>query len=323
VTCSEAAPRLLGRLAELPVVNVCEANPMRNVGDHWAAVARHVGWVQETGTTVSLRQVAALSRRPGRSPLQGKLVIVGGGGLIGPGPFERAIELLFPQRPAAVVFWGIGHNVLYGVGRDPTTGWRNRVLRDGRTLLWPDYFSQAALVAVRDHGAGMPWAPCPSCLSPLLDDLADKQPEYDVAVVNHYEQPVDLSGARRAGLRFPHISNNTEDIAAVLQTMASARTVVSNSYHALYWALLLGRGAVAYEPSYTRFDHLPWPVERATAADWVDVAARARPSPTALAEARAATTSFSAEVLRLAEGLGLVAGDRDPARGADAGDWAG
>ena len=64
--------------------------------------------------------------------------------------------------------WGIGHNVLYGVGRDPTTGWRNRLLMDGRTLLWPEYFSAARLVGVRDHGAGMPWVPCASSMIQIV-----------------------------------------------------------------------------------------------------------------------------------------------------------
>jgi hypothetical protein len=294
------------------IVNVCESNYMRNVGDHWSAVGRNVGWVNELGTMISLPAARSLHRAGERSPLQGKLVIVGGSGLIGPGPFEDAIQSIFPQRPAAVVFWGIGHNVLYGVGRDPTTGWRNRLLMDGRTLLWPEYFSAARLVGVRDHGAGLPWVPCASCLIPLLDGLREAEPRHEFAVVNHYEHPIDTSAALARRLKFPHITNNTEDLPHVLRTIASARVVVSNSYHALYWALLLGRAAVVFEPFNTRFDHFKWPVERATAADWLDAVERARPSPNALAEARAANHAFSAQVLGLAKGLGLVGADLDP-----------
>lgn len=294
------------------IVNVCEHNDVRNVGDYWSAVGRNVAWVNEMGAMISLPEASALHRSGKRSPLQGKLVIVGGSGLVGPGPFEEAIETIFPQRPMAVVFWGIGHNVLYGVDRDPTTGWRKRLLMDGKTLLWPEYFSQARLVGVRDYGVGMPWVPCASCMNPLLDVVREQEPQHEFAVINHYESPIDTSAAIERGVRFPHISNNTEDLAHVLRIIASARVVVSNSYHALYWALLLGRGAVVFEPFNTRFDHFKWPIERATATDWLDAVARARPSPDALAEARAANVAFSAEVLNLARGLGLVSDDSDP-----------
>jgi hypothetical protein len=301
-----SAQELEVALDGIPVVNVCEANPMRNVGDHWSAVGRNVGWVDELGTLVSLPEALSLHRPGERSPLQGKLVIIGGSGLVGPGPFEQAVQSIFPQRPAGVVFWGIGHNVLYGVHRDPTTGWNNRVLMDGRTLLWPEYFSRARLVGVRDYGAGMPWVPCASALLPGIDTAREIVPEHDFAVVNHYEHPIDTSIATERGLHFPHITNNTEDVDAVLRTLASARVVVSNSYHVLYWSLLLGRGVVAYEPFNTRFDHFRWPIQRASATDWLDAAERAMPSPNALTEARTATYGYSAQVFGLARSLGLV-----------------
>nr|WP_296070310.1 hypothetical protein [uncultured Actinoplanes sp.] len=309
-----ALSEVIDVVADVPVVNVCASNRMRNVGDHWSAVGRHVRWVRDHGAMITLPEARALGEVGHRSPLQGKLVIVGGGGLVGPGPFESAVESIFPQLPAAVVFWGIGHNVLHGVGRDATTGWRNRLLMDGRTPLWPDYFSAARLVGVRDHAAGMPWVPCASCLSPALDGLAEQAPTHDVALINHYEQPIDWSAGRAEGLRVVRATNNTEDLMAVLRMIAAAPVVVSNSYHVLYWALLLGRGAVAYEPNNTRFDHLPWPIEVATAADWPEAVARAKPSVGALAEARAATFSYSTEVLNLAVGLGLLDGHPDPHR---------
>jgi hypothetical protein len=306
---SREPDEVLEAIADKSVINVCNANRMRNVGDHWSAVGRHVNWVRQHGAMITLPEARALGDSTRRSPLQGKLVIIGGSGLVGPGPFEQAIESIFPQLPAAVVFWGIGHNVLHGVGSDSTTGWRNRLLRDGRTPLWPDYFSKAALVGVRDHGAGMPWLPCPSCLSPMMDSFAQQQPEYDVAVINHYEQPIDARTGRDRGLRMIRATNNTEDLSAVLRTIASAPVVLSNSYHVLYWSLLLGRAAVAYEPNNTRFDYFAWPIERAGPADWPDAIERARPAPGALSDARAANLAFSAEVKDLAEGLGLQVTD--------------
>jgi hypothetical protein len=299
---------------------MCERNPMRNVGDHWSAVARSVEWVSHLGTTMSVDEARALDGCADRSPLQGKLVIVGGSGLVGPGRFESAVESVFRQRPAAVALWGIGHNFQLGVERDPTTGWRKRVLKDGTTRLWPEWFADAHAVGVRDWNAGMPWVPCASAMLTAFDVLVDREPSRDFMVLNHYEKGIRTHDAIGEGRTFEHLTNNTEDLAEVLETMADARVVVTNSYHGAYWGLLLGRGVVVVEPSSTRFRGFRWPVTYADQSDWLAAVDRAQVSPMALAEARAANCEFSTRVFRMGQALGLLGADKgfDPTRGSGA-----
>jgi hypothetical protein len=311
-------PELMELLEDSPVVAVCESNTMRNVGDHWSAVGRTVQWVERFGRTISLYEAASLEDLGKYSPLQGKLVIIGGSGLVGPGKFETCVESIFNQRPASVALWGIGHNFQQGVHLDPTTGWRRRVLKDGVTRLWPEWLAKADLVGVRDWDAGLPWVPCASCMLPAFDALREREPEHEFVVLNHYERGVDTTQPLAAGFEFEHITNNTEDIVETLTRLASAKVVVSNSYHALYWALLLGRGAVAVAPNSTRFHGFRWPISYASQADWLVAVEHAQPAPEALEQAREANVEFSQRVLQSARGLGLIDPKEaiDPAVGA-------
>lgn len=97
-----AAMRTTQELTELlrdsPVVAVCESNNMRNVGDHWSAVGRSVQWVERLGRTISLYEAASLQDLGKHSPLQGKLVIIGGSGLVGPGRFESCVESILDRK---------------------------------------------------------------------------------------------------------------------------------------------------------------------------------------------------------------------------------
>lgn len=303
---TRSIPELTELLKEAPVVAVCESNTMRNVGDHWSAVGRTVQWVERLGQTISLYEAASLEALGKYSPLQGKLVIVGGSGLIGPGRFESCVESIFRQRPASVALWGIGHNFQQGVHLDPTTGWRRRVLKDGVTRLWPEWLAKADLVGVRDWDAGMPWVPCASCMLPAFDVLREREPEHEFIVLNHYERGIDTTQPLAAGIEFEHITNNTEDIFETLTRLASAKVVVSNSYHALYWAMMLGRGAVAVEPNSTRFHGFRWPISYASQADWLVAVEHARSAPEALEQAREANIEFSQRVLQIGRSLGLV-----------------
>ena len=310
-------PELTELLKDTPVVAVCESNNMRNVGDHWSAVGRTVQWIERFGETISLYEAASLQDLGKYSPLQGKLVVVGGSGLVGPGRFESCVESIFGQRPAAVALWGIGHNFQQGVHLDPTTGWRTRVLKDGVTRLWPEWLAKADVVGVRDWDAGMPWVPCASCMLPAFEVLREREPEHEFVVLNHYERGIDTTEALASGVEFEHITNTPEDIFETLTRLSSAKVVVSNSYHALYWAMMLGRGAVAVAPNSTRFHGFRWPISYASQTNWLSAVENAQAAPKALEQAREANVEFSRRVLQIARSLGLIdpREDIDPAAG--------
>lgn len=102
-----------------------------------------------------------------------------------------------------------------------------------------------ALYGSRDWQDGGPeWVPCASCMSRLFDIA----PEPVVPVV-HYGHallsPMD------------QMNNDQMSMVRVIEHLSCGETVVTSSYHGMYWALLLGRRVIA-KPFGTKFFGLPW-----------------------------------------------------------------
>ena len=148
------------------------------------------------------------------------------------------------------------------------------------------------LVGSRDYGdKRYDYAPCASCMSPFFD--APEEPEHDVVFYAHGGK------TEKMGLDIPaHIpvlTNNCDDLETALRFIASGRTVVSNSYHGVYWALLLGRRTLCL-PFSNKFGHYRESPHYATAKSWLNELPNAIARPEMLALCRADTLAFKAKV---------------------------
>ncbi|CAL4869162.1 hypothetical protein MMA231_03453 (plasmid) [Asticcacaulis sp. MM231] len=153
----------------------------------------------------------------------------------------------------------------------------------------PDYLKAFDLVGVRDFGTEYRWVPCASCMLPQLDKPYVVQ--HEVVIYEHKRIPIPLNGT-------PRLSNDGNDIDAVLAFLASGETVITNSYHGAYWATLLGKRVIAI-PNMSkmyRFKHFPVVCR---ADEWKRFSALTRAYPEALAECRAANLAFFEEVKAL------------------------
>lgn len=214
------------------------------------------------------------------------MVVVGGGGLIAQ-TFAPMMTALAQARPgmAALVGWGIGESL--------------NIDRKGGMVLpfageLPGYLDAFDLLGVRDYGTRFRWTPCASCLAPEFDQPRPA-PVHPVVIYEHKRIPIPIEGP-------PRLSNTGNDLAAVLDFLASAEVVVTNSYHGAYWATLLGRRVVAV-PNMSkiyRFKHAP---AIGRAEHWRKLADVAAPYPDALAECRAANAAFFADLVALANSL--------------------
>ena len=210
------------------------------------------------------------------------VVIVGGGGLIADtfAPYMSALAAARP-RMSALIGWGIGESL--------------NVDRKGGFVLpyagaLPAYLEAFDLLGVRDFGTPHRWVPCASCLSDAFD-RPHPEPDKPFAIYEHKRIPIPIEGADRR-------TNTGNDFIAVLDFLASAEVVVTNSYHGAYWATLLGRRVVAI-PNMSkmyRFKHAP---VIGRAQDWRKLAALAVAYPEALAECRAANLAFFADAAAL------------------------
>ena len=208
-----------------------------------------------------------------------KAVIYGGGTMAN---WLRGREL----SNATSIAWGIGSS------------------RHGETEPWPDP-QGFALVGVREWSearerAGL-WAPCASCMSPLFDRAWPIKQEA-VLFINtspsiRQRYPVAVKQELRDGCGLP-VMGNQRAMGEIVPFLGSGEVVVTNSYHGVYWATLLGRKVVAlpYSSKFYGFRHPPAYSED-RGLDWRERAAEAVVYPAALEEYRAASRAFYGRVM--------------------------
>jgi len=234
-----------------------------NIGDRVATPAR---WL-DFGTEVTVQDFGAEVPRC-------DVAVFGGGQVYG----EAAGAVLYRSAAARRrVVWGIG---MRGVNRDTARH---------------DVFAGAVdLLGCRDVGvAGTVHVPCASCMAPRL--AAPQPPRHDVVIYAH----AGKSGSLQRPSGMPFATNQRGTFAQAIDFIASGETVVTNSYHGTYWAMLLGRRVLCL-PYGEKFGGFAQPPVMADPTDWLAAVPKARAADGYLAASRALTADFYARVLALA-----------------------
>lgn len=161
-----------------------------------------------------------------------------------------------------------GVKIAWGVGTTQRGKFNRPRLHDTRGF---------ALYGSRDVGTGE-WVPCASCMSRHFDTIKDPI----VPIVEYGHAILSPMGA---------MNNDHMSISDVIDHLSSGETVVTSSYHGMYWALLMGRRVIA-KPFGTKFFGLPW----AATWDCRDLVFEADASR--LDEARSANLAFWEKVKR-------------------------
>jgi len=183
-----------------------------------------------------------------------------------------------------------------GVSKDPTKthiAWGVSTLQ--RLPLSRRYARSRRLMDLtgsRDYGdKRYPWVPCVSCMATAFDD--PPVPEHDVVFYYH--------GGKTEGQGItipddmPRLGNDQGDLKAALAFIGSGKTVVSNSYHGVYWGLLMGRKVLCLPFSY-KFKAYRQPPAYGTPKDWLAKLETAVARPDMLGLCRERTLAFKAEV---------------------------
>lgn len=211
--------------------------------------------------------------------------IVGGGGLLECDFFDSGFEhLLKNRRPdQKVVIWGAGHNN-WKIG-----DWR--VLKQNISL---DKYA-VDLIGVRDYNHPVEWVPCVSCMSPLFDK--NYEVSHEVGLYVHDATLKNESFAKSLPVGFRTLSNsaNFED---AVEFLGASELVLTDSYHGMYWATLLGRRVIAF-PTSSKFYDTKHPVPLCAPQDWERFRKLTTIYSTALFECRTANRRFSEIVFKL------------------------
>lgn len=180
-------------------------------------------------------------------------------------------------------------NIAWGVGTVQSFPLSWRYMKSRRSM---------DLIGSRDFGdKRYTYAPCPSCMADQFD--APDAPVHDVVFYAHGGKTAKM------GLDIPdHIpvlTNECKDLDTALRFISSGATVISNSYHGVYWGLLMGRKTLCV-PFSNKFGGYRQSPHYATPANWQSEIKNAIARPEMRGIVRDATHAFKAKVdARIAE----------------------
>ena len=164
-------------------------------------------------------------------------LIIGGGGLLNREGFDLQMKLFeqLGEKGKKTVLWGLGHNAKE----------RNTY---GKISKYNVDTSKFGLVGVRDYGMKEEWVPCASCLHPIFDEKHEVKNE--IGMIFHKKTLNDKRILKKFE-NFPSTANNAvfED---VIQFIGETDTILTDSYHAMYWSLMLGKKVMVF-PNSSKF----------------------------------------------------------------------
>lgn len=216
--------------------------------------------------------------------MAGYHLVFGGGGLFHSGSLSkmdwmtRLLKRLNPNHK--FICWGGGLN-----------------FHDQTAFVYPDFLREWDLVGMREWGNPYEYVPCPSCMNSAFERPWGSDCHSQVVVFEHHAAPIPLT-------QFPKLNSakRKDEFLAVLMFLASGNTVITNSYHGAYWALLLGRRVVIYKPFSNRFYGLKPRVGFADESNWKQRVEESEPAPGYLAECREINFRFANKVMDCIKG---------------------
>lgn len=174
-----------------------------------------------------------------------KSIIVGGGGLLNRGGFEMQMKLFesLSQKGKKIVLWGVGHNE-----KSPKTY--------GKVTNYNVDVTKFGLAGTRDFSMPGEYVPCVSCMHDIFDGHFETRNE--VGVVFHKDT---LKKDKITSL-YKDIpsSSNTTDLDELINFIGSCEHIITDSYHTMYWAMLLNKKVVVVPNSSKFYDFKQKPV---------------------------------------------------------------
>lgn len=168
-----------------------------------------------------------------RKSVEPKIAIYGGGAIA-----KSARRYQATRKSAIAILWGVG---------DTDRGKMQTPMHSP--------YKNFKLSGIRDYPAtqknkSIEWVPCASCMSPLFDN--PPLPTKEVVFYGH--KKLSPMG---------EINNDTTCFERVIKHLSSGDTVVTSSYHGVYWATLLGRKVICipFGSKFFGFKHMPLIVE--------------------------------------------------------------
>jgi hypothetical protein len=206
------------------------------------------------------------------------VIIVGGGGLLNALPEWNYGISKAAKIAAKAVVWSAGFN---SNSKQKFSSHIN--------------FNAFDLVAVRDFKyKDFRYVPCATCVLPELDK--DYPIKRNVGVVAHKDVPHHLP---REIHQFEKVTNNAS-LQEMIEFIGNSEVVLTNSYHAVYWSVLMKKKCVLFAPRSEKYDFYKYPPVLFSGNLDKDISQTVI-YPNALEESRALTLEFLRDIKSLIE----------------------
>lgn len=168
--------------------------------------------------------------------------------------------------------------------------------KNNSVLSLPNWISWFNLIGIRDDPSPYRWVPCASCMHPAFDKTYTETNEF--IFFEHKKQlikPMEFGS-----FPMPRFTNAGANFEQTIEILGSAKNIITNSYHGVYWGTLLGKTVYCagnWSSKFFYFRHKPTMIGKTT--DLSRHLKKAKPYKNALDECRLATTEFWKEVKNL------------------------
>lgn len=172
-------------------------------------------------------------------------LIIGGGGLLNRGSFEKQLKLFesLKSKGKKTVLWGTGHNE-----KDKS--------RFGKVRSYNINVNNFGLVGVRDFGFTKKWVPCVSCMHKVFDK--EYLVSQEIGLLYHKKTLKNKSLIKKLS-QYPS-SSNTTNLEEMIDFIGKSETIVTDSYHCMYWSMILGKKVIVIPNSSKFYDFKYKPV---------------------------------------------------------------
>ena len=207
-------------------------------------------------------------------------LVIGGGGLLNRGSFERQLKLFeeLSEKNKKMVIWGAGHN-------------SKSSAEFGKITSYNIDISKYGLVGTRDDSMPGEFVPCASCMHEIFDK--NYEPQHEVGIIFHTKTEKNKSLLNKLA-EIPHTFNHT-NLEEMINFLGDHKHIITNSYHAMYWGMMMKR-KVSVIPNSSKFYDFKYLPNFTTFDDCLDDYKNAQEYSGVLEECRELNINFAKKV---------------------------
>lgn len=267
------------------VKNIHRLNP-NNVGDYFCAP--HLYFDKLKGSALDISACRSINKNitdNWKKEISEKSLVIGGGGLLNLKHFHPQMKMFeeLAEKGKKVVLWGPGHNEV------------NIQNFQKNKKYWID-ISKFPIAGTRDYSMPGDWVPCVSCMHPIFDEEIKETQE--IGIIFNAKSVKDKSLKKKLD-NYPS-SSNTTNLRSMITFIGKTHILITNSYHAMYWGILMGKKVISI-PATSKFLDFKYPTVISTFEDFENQFSKATSYTGVLEECREINIEFSKKVFEYLE----------------------